>query len=260
MAETKKKVVIVTGGSRGIGRAVSLTLAAAHWTVVINYAGNEAAAKAVLSEIEEKYGPGKAIAVKGDVSVTADVKNVFDKAEETFGQVNAVVHLAGVLLDTYPKISETTEEDWDRTITINTKGTFIVCKEAEKRVASGGRIITCSSTLVITLAPGYAAYIASKAAVEAFTKVLAKELRGKNITANVISPGPTASEMFFAGKTKETIAAFAKQSPLERLGQPEDIAGAVKFLVSEDGRWVNGQVIRVNGGSVMAVIAVFVYI
>ncbi|KAG6555498.1 hypothetical protein Mapa_002733 [Marchantia paleacea] len=248
----ERKVAIVTGGSRGIGREVSLSLAANGWSVVVNFAGNVEAADSLVAQIEENWGAGKAVAVKGDVSVAADVKNVFDRAEEAFGHVNAVVNFAGIMLTNYPKLADTAEEEWDRIFTINTKGTFLVCKEAEKRVVSGGRILTCSSSLAVILLPGYSAYIASKAAVEALTKILAKELRGKNITANCISPGPTAGEFFNAGKTPEQITAMSKMAPLERLGQPQDIAAVVKFLLSDDAAWVNGQILRVNGGSGIA--------
>ncbi|BBN12304.1 3-oxoacyl-[acyl-carrier protein] reductase [Marchantia polymorpha subsp. ruderalis] len=247
-----RKVVIVTGGSRGIGREVSLSLAANGWSVVTMFAGNEKAADVLVAEIYENWGAGKAMAVKGDVSVAADVKNAFDRAEEAFGHVNAVVNLAGTIASHLPKLADTTEEEWDRIFTVNTKGTFLVCKEAEKRLVSGGRILTCSTSLAVILNPGYSAYVASKAAVEALTKILAKELRGKNITANCISPGPIAGEFLFAGKSPEQISALTNMAPLERLGQPQDIAGVVKFLLSDDAAWVNGQILRVNGGSGIA--------
>lgn len=242
----KGKVALVTGGSRGIGREISVALAADGASVVVNYAGNEVAAEETVSLIEETGS--KAIAVKGDVSKSADVKATFDKAVEAFGALHIVVHVAGILLPTYPSLLVTTEEEWDSTFATNAKGTFLVGKEAGNRLGPGGRIITTSSSLAGSLRPGYGAYSASKAAVEAFTKTLAKELRGKKVTANCVAPGPVATEMFFKGKTQQLIDMMSKEPPLERLGEPKDIAAVVQFLASDASEWVNGQVIRINGG------------
>lgn len=240
------RVAIVTGSSRGIGREIALALAAAGTKIVVVYQGNEKAA----AEVVEKIGEGKAVAVKADVSRSEDIKALFDKAEEAFGTVHILVNNAGILLSNYPTLANTSDEDWDRVFQANTRGTFVATKEAIKRLATGGggRIINISSTLVATLLPGYAAYTASKAAVEAFTKIAAKELRGKHITANCVAPGPVATELFFAGKDEATIERHRQASPLGRLGEPEDIARVVEFLASDAAEWVNGQVIRVNGG------------
>ncbi|CAM6126639.1 unnamed protein product [Calypogeia fissa] len=244
----KGKVALVTGGSRGIGREIALALAGDGASVVLNYAGNEAAANEAVGLI--KATGAKAIAVKGDVSKEADVVATFDKAVEAFGAVHIVMHMAGVLLDNYPLIVNTTEEEWDRTFTVNAKGAFLVCKEAAKRLGPGGRIVATSSSLVGTLMPRYGAYSSSKGAVEVLAKTLAKELRGRRITVNCIAPGPVATEMFYKGKSQEQIDVLTKQPPLERLGEPKDIAALAVFLASDASEWVNGQVIRANGGTV----------
>jgi len=197
---------------------------------------------------------GIAIAVKGDVSNESDVKAVFDEAEKAFGAVHIVVNCAATMLSTYPLVVDTTEADWDKTYNVNAKGAFLVSREAAKRIppGGGGRIVNITTTLVSTLLPGYGAYASSKAAVETFTCILAKELKGKRITANCVSPGPVATELFFAGKTQQMVDNMAKASPLERLGQPDDISNVLLFIVSPEGEWVNAQVIRVNGGSASA--------
>ncbi|KAH7421674.1 hypothetical protein KP509_13G070400 [Ceratopteris richardii] len=243
------RVSIVTGGSRGIGRDVCLALARHGASVVVCYQGNSSAAAEVVDLIQ-KEGNGAAIAVKCDVSNTSDVTALFDQAISTFGQVNIVVHLAGILLSSYPTIEDTSLEDWQQTFSVNVTGTFLVCKEAAARITQGGkgRIVTTSSSMVHILKPGYGAYVASKAAVETLTKILAKELRGRRITANCVAPGPVATEMFFAGKDEATIQAMREAPPLQRLGEPADITSLILFLVSDGGEWVNGQVIRANGG------------
>ncbi|CAM6117722.1 unnamed protein product [Calypogeia fissa] len=244
----KGKVALVTGGSRGIGREIALALAGDGASVVLNYAGNEAAANEAVGLI--KALGAKVIAVKGDVSKEADVVATFDKAVEAFGAVHIVMHMAGILLDNYPLIVNTTEEEWDRTFMINAKGAFLVCKEAAKRLGPGGRIVATSTSVVGTLMPRYAAYSSSKGAVEVLAKTLAKELRGKRITVNCIAPGPVATEMFYKGKSQEQIDFMTKQPPLERLGEPRDISALALFLASDASEWVNGQVIRANGGTV----------
>ncbi|KAJ7147580.1 hypothetical protein O6H91_08G094300 [Diphasiastrum complanatum] len=251
MASSRKlegRVAIVTGGSRGIGREIALSLGSYGAAVVVVYQGREDKANEVVNLIHNKSS--KAIAVRADVSSEQDVKAVFDKAEETFGKVHILVSSAGILLSSYPSVEDTSLEDWDRIFAVNTKGSFISCREAAKRLVrgGGGRIVNLGTSMVAALYPGYGAYAASKAAVETFTKVLAKELKGRRITANVVAPGPVATEMFFEGKDETTIERFKAQTPLERLGEPSDVSGLVLFLVSDEGEWVNGQVIRANGG------------
>jgi 3-oxoacyl-[acyl-carrier protein] reductase len=246
MTETVTKTAIITGGSRGIGAAISKRLAADGFAVVINYVGNAKAAGDVVRVIE-KAG-GRALAVQGDVSEPAAMRTLFDAAEKTFGGVDVVVNSAGIL-PTAP-IGEAADEDFDRVVAVNLKGTFNALREAARRIRDGGRIISFSTTVVGTKLENYGLYTATKAAVEALTGILAKEMRGRNIAVNAVAPGPVATDMLLAGRTPEMLEMFAKAAPMERLGTPEDIAGVVAFLAGPDGGWVNGQTIRVNGGLV----------
>lgn len=243
MTETTIRTAIVTGGSRGIGAAISRRLAADGFAVAINYAGNTKAAGEVVAAIE-KAG-GRAIAVQGDVSDSAAVRALFDTAEHSFGGVDIVVTSAGIM-PTAP-IGEATDEDFDRLVAVNLKGTFNALREAAKRMRDGGRMITFSTTVVATKLETYGLYTATKAAVEALTGILAKEMRGRNIAVNSIAPGPVGTDLL-AGRSPEVLAMFAKAAPMERLGTPSDIAGLVSFLAGPDGGWVNGQTIRANGG------------
>jgi 3-oxoacyl-[acyl-carrier protein] reductase len=244
MKKPFSKIAIVTGASRGIGAAISRRLAADGFAVIINYAASADAAESLATEIE-KAG-SRALAVKADVSDPVAVKTMFDTAEKEFGGADVLVNNAGLML--LSPIAETTDELFDRLIAINLKGVLNGMREAAKRLRSGGRIISFSSSVVGLYQPTYAVYAATKAGVEAMTHVLSKELRGRNITVNAVAPGPTATELFLKGKPQEVIDHLSKLAPLERLGQPEDIANAVAFLAGPDGAWVNGQVLRVNGG------------
>jgi 3-oxoacyl-[acyl-carrier protein] reductase len=244
MKNPLSKIAIVTGASRGIGAAISRRLAADGFCVIVNYAGSADAAESLASEIE-KAG-SRALAVRADVSDPIAVKTMFDIAEKEFGGADVLVNNAGIML--LSPIAETTDELFDRQIAINLKGVFNGMHEAAQRLRSGGRIISFSSSVVGLYQPTYAVYAATKAGVEALTHVLSKELRGRNITVNAVAPGPTATELFLKGKPQEVIDHLSKLAPLERLGQPEDIANAVAFLAGPDGAWVNGQVLRVNGG------------
>jgi 3-oxoacyl-[acyl-carrier protein] reductase len=244
--ENTTKSAIVTGGSRGIGAAIATRLAQDGFAVTVNYAGNAKAAGDVVAAIE-KAG-GRAIAVQADVSESAAVRALFDATEKAFGGVDVLVNNAGIL--TTAKLGDETDEAFDRMMTINVKGTFNGLREAARRLRNGGRIVNFSTSVVGTKLENYGVYTATKAAVEAFTGVLAKELRGRNITVNAVAPGPVATELLTAGKTPEMLALFAKSAPLERLGMPDDIAHVVSFLAGPDGGWVNAQVIRANGGLV----------
>ncbi|MBD2102441.1 SDR family oxidoreductase [Leptolyngbya sp. FACHB-261] len=246
MAEHSKKVAIVTGASRGIGAAVAKKLASDGFAVVVNYAGNQQKADEVVNEI--KAAGGEAIAAQADVSSSKDVSYLFDTAEKEFGGIDALVNNAGTQTLTPINIADMDDESYDRVFNTNTRGTFLLLRQAAKRLREGGQIVNFSTSAVGLAMPGYAVYAASKAAVETFTNIMAKELRGRNITVNAIAPGPTATDLFYQGKSEELVQKFAQQAPLERLGQPEDIANAVAFLVSPAGSWVNGQTIRVNGG------------
>lgn len=238
------KVAIVTGASRGIGRAIALRLSQEGASVVVNYARGAEQAKDVVSAIEA--AGGKALAVQADVSKTAEIRDLFDRTIETYSQIDILVNNAGVIL--YKPVAEVTEAEFDNLFAINVKGTFFACQEAAKRMADGGRIVNFSSSTTAMLLPTYGAYVATKGAVEQLTRSLAKELGDRQITVNVISPGPTDTELFTVGKTAEQIQRFTQITALGRLGKAEDIADVTAFLCSEQARWITGQNIRVNGG------------
>lgn len=244
MSEKSNKVAIVTGASRGIGAAVAERLAKDGFAAVINYAGSVGPAEALAAKIE-KAG-GRATTAQADVSDPAAVTRLFDTAETSFGGVDVLVNNAGIMQ--LSAIGDAPDELFDRQVAINLKGVFNGMREAAKRLRSGGRIISFSSSVVGLYLPTYGAYAATKAGIEAMTHVLSKELRGRNITVNAVAPGPTATALFLDGKPQEAIDHLSKLAPLERLGKPEDIANAVAFLAGSDGAWINGQVLRANGG------------
>ena len=243
-AQQTTRVALVTGASRGIGAAVAKRLAADGFAVAVNYAGNAAAANATVAAIEAEGG--RAIAVRADVARVHDVKAMFATIEEKLGRVDILVNNAGIL--PYVTIAETTDEQFERTMAINVTGTFNTMREAATRLNDGGRIVNFSTSVLHMAPPTYGVYVATKGAVEALTRVFAKELRGRGITCNAVAPGPVATELFLNGKSEELIQQIARSAPLERLGQPEDIAGVVSFLAGPDGGWVNGQILRANGG------------
>jgi 3-oxoacyl-[acyl-carrier protein] reductase len=238
------KVAVVTGAARGIGRAIALRLAQDGAAVVVNFAGSAQQAQETVGLIEQ--GGELAAAVQADVSEVGDVKRLFDACFEKFGRLDILVNNAGVMF-TKPVV-EVGEEEFDRLFAVNVKGAFFCCQEAAKRMAEGGRIINLSSSTTALMLPGYAAYVATKGAVEQFSHVLAKELGPRNITVNVVSPGPTDTELFGQGKSEEQKQRFAQMAALGRLGQPQDIADVVALLANEDARWITGQNIRANGG------------
>ncbi|MEG4800344.1 SDR family oxidoreductase [Microcoleus sp. ARI1-B5] len=238
------KVAIVTGASRGIGRAIALRLSQEGASVVVNYARGADQAQDVVSAIA--LSGGKALAVQADVSKTAEICNLFDRTLETYSQVDILVNNAGILI--CKPVAEFTEAEFDSIFAINVKGTFFACQEAAKRMADGGRIVNFSSSTTAIMMPTYGAYVATKGAVEQLTRSLAKELGDRQITVNVISPGPTDTELFTVGKTPEQIQRFTQMTALGRLGKVEDIADVTAFLCSEEARWITGQNIRVNGG------------
>jgi 3-oxoacyl-[acyl-carrier protein] reductase len=241
-----RKSVIVTGSSRGIGRAVARRLASDGFAIAANYAGNATKAEEVVAEI--KSAGGQATATQADVANAADVERLFKETIDTFGGVNVVVNCAGIM--PLSLIAEADLELFDKVIATNLRGTFLVLRQAARHVSSGGRIIAFSSSVIAKAFPTYGPYIASKAGVEGLVRVLANELRGRDITVNAVAPGPVATELFLTGKTEAQIEQLRKQSPLERLGQPEDISNVVSFLAGPDGRWINGQILRANGGFV----------
>ncbi|MFC0041913.1 SDR family oxidoreductase [Actinomadura rayongensis] len=239
-----ERVAVVSGGSRGIGRAIATTLAAQGCAVVVGYKGSASTAAGVVEAITS--AGGRAIAAQADVADEAAVAAMFDEAEKAFGGVDVVVNSAGRLA--LSPIADLDLADLDALHRTNIRGTFVMAREAARRARAGGAIVNLSTSVVGLQFPSYGAYAASKGAVEAMTLVLARELRGRDVTANAVAPGPTATEMFLEGKDDATIEGLAQQAPLERLGTPEDIAEVVAFLASPSGHWVNGQVVRANGG------------
>ncbi|QDL06861.1 3-ketoacyl-ACP reductase [Brasilonema octagenarum UFV-E1] len=245
MAPVSEKVAIVTGSSRGIGRAIALKLAGNGASVVVNYAGNPNKAEEVVAEIEN-LGV-KAIALKADVSKVTDIQRLFEQTIEHFGKIDILVNNAGIAL--YKLLVDVTEEDFDKIFAINVKGTYFACQQAAQHMADGGRIINLSSSTTVMMMPTYSAYVGTKGAVEQITRIVAKELGGRGITVNVISPGPTNTELFTEGKTEEQINRISQMAALGGLGQVQDIADVVAFVASDEARWITGQNIRVNGGA-----------
>jgi 3-oxoacyl-[acyl-carrier protein] reductase len=238
------RTAIVTGSSRGIGRVVAIRLAHDGFAVDVNSAGSSAKADEVVHEITS--AGGQAIAVQADVANAAAVERLFKETLATFGRIDVVVNCAGIM--PLGRIADGDMELFDRVIATNLRGTFVVLSQAAQHVLAGGRIIAFSSSVVVKAFPTYGPYIASKAGVEGLVHVLNNELRGRNVTVNAVAPGPVATELFLNDKTPAQIEQFSKLPTLERLGQPEDIANVVSFLAGPDGGWVNGQVLRANGG------------
>lgn len=239
-----KQVAIVTGASRGIGRAIALRLAQKDNAVIVNYASNEAEAISVVQRIQDLGG--RAHAVQADVSLAGDVRKLFDTADEVFGGVDILVNNAGVMQAS--PTADVDDEQFERHFAVNVRGVFFALREAAKRLRDGGRIVNFSSTTLALNAPGYAVYNGTKGAVEGFTRVVAKELGARGITVNVVAPGPVETDLFLNGKSEADVQRMAGLAPLRRIGTPPEIADVVAFLTSAEAGWVNGQIIRVNGG------------
>jgi len=242
----EQRVAIVTGASKGIGKAIALRLAKDGIAVVVNYASSRASAEEAVTEIEA--AGGKAIAVQADIGSTNGVAALFDAAEKAFGGSDILVNNAGVMK--LAALVDTDDATFEQHLATNVTGVFRGIREAGKRLRDGGRIINFSSSTVGVYGPGYGAYAASKAAVEAMTHVASKELGKRKITVNAVAPGPVETELFMNGKSDELVQRIVGTIPLGRLGQPEDIASVVSFLASPESGWVNGQVLRANGGMI----------
>jgi 3-oxoacyl-[acyl-carrier protein] reductase len=239
----ERRVALVTGASGGIGRAVATKLGAAGMAVGVHYAGNRERAQKTADAVVA--AGGQATLLQGDVADEAAVQTIFDALESAFGGIDVVVNTAGIML--LSPLAELDLDDFDRMHRANVRGTFVVSQQAAKRIRAGGAIINFSSTVTKLALPAYTAYAATKGAVDAMTMILAKELRGRDVTVNAVAPGPTATPLFLEGKPQETIDNLRNMSPLQRLGEPEDIAETVAHLAGP-GRWINGQVLYANGG------------
>lgn len=240
------KGAIVTGASGGIGRAVAMRLARDGFAVVVNFAGNATRAEETVAAITA--AGGQASAIKADVATATDVDRLFAESASALGTIDVVVNSAGIM--PLRPIAAGDVDGFDKVVATNLRGTFLVLSRAATQVAPGGRIIAFSSSVIGKSFPAYGPYIASKAGVEGLVHVLANEMRGRQITVNAVAPGPVATDLFLQGKSDAQIEQLTKLAPLERLGQPDDIAGVVSFLAGPDGAWVNGQVLRANGGFV----------
>ncbi|MCQ1570996.1 SDR family oxidoreductase [Neorhizobium galegae] len=246
MTTNGQRVAIVTGASKGIGRAIALRLAEDGIAVVVNYATSRQAADEVVAQIEA--GGGKAVAVQADIGSPTAAATLFDAAEQSFGGADILVNNAGVMR--LAPLAEMDDEAFETLLAINLTGTFRGIREAGKRLRDGGRIINFSSSVVGAYGPAYGGYAATKAAVEAMTHVASKELGRRGITVNAVAPGPVETELFMTGKSEELVQNIVRTIPLGRLGQPQDISSVVSFLAGPDGGWVNGQVLRANGGMI----------
>lgn len=244
MKTLDQKVILITGSSRGIGAAIAVKMADAGAKVIVNYAGSKEAAEEVVNQI--KAAGGDAIALQADVSKSDEVKRMFDEAIAHYGRIDVLVNNAGIMIT--KTIKETTDEDFTRQFDINVKGTFNTMREAAGKLADNGTVINFSTSVNRIMIPGYATYVATKAAVEQLTRVFSKEVGNRGINVNSVSPGPTNTELFTNGKSQEVIDRLAALSPFNRIGEPNDISEIVLFLASDQAKWINAQNIGVNGG------------
>jgi len=242
MAELAGKVAVVTGASRGIGRAIAERLGRDGASVVVNYVNQIDQANAVVAAIEASGG--RAIAVQADIGNVPDIRRLFQAAEDHFGGLDIVVNNAATAL--FKPTVDATEEDFERLFNIIARGTFFSLQETARRIRDGGRIVSISTIGTVLPGPGASLYLGSKAAVEQFNKVLSKELGSRNVTVNIVSPGLTRTDGLIMPQA--AIDQGVAMMPLGRLGEPDDVASVVAFLVGSDGRWVTGQNILAGGG------------
>ncbi|AUA16584.1 SDR family oxidoreductase [Streptomyces sp. SID8361] len=243
MTDTKNRVALVTGGSGGIGRAVCERLAREGYAVAVHYAGNRTRAQETAAAVAALGA--KSMLVVGDIADETQMTTAFDAVESEFGGIDVVVNTAGIML--LSPIATLDLDDLDRMHRTNIRGAFVVSQQAARRLRGGGALINFTTSVTRLQFPAYGAYVASKAAVAGMTMILARELRGRDITVNAVAPGPTATPLFLDGKDQAAIDNLAKAAPLERLGTPDDIAETVAFLAGP-ARWLNGQVLFANGG------------
>ncbi len=237
------KGAVVTGGSRGIGRAIVARLVADGATVVFTYRQDERAAEQVVAG-----SAGRATAVRVDLAEAEDLRRLFDEIDKRLDGLDILVNNAGTATNT--TIAETTDEEYDRIMAVNARSVFLTLRYAARHMRDGGRIVNLSTANTAFAGPGVSAYAGSKAAVEQFSKVAAKELGGRGITVNAVSPGATDTDLLRGTNTQAGLDFSVALTPLGRLGQPADIADVVAFLVGPDGRWVNGQTLLATGGMV----------
>jgi len=246
MATTaSKRVALVTGAASGMGRAFAIRLAKDGIAVAVNYVGDPSKADQVVNEIKENGGT--ATAFRADVSNVVAIIGLFNDVMQEFGGIDIVIANAGVGMKLAP-IVDATEADFDRITSVNYKGTFFVMQQAAKHVREGGRIIQISSTSSLYPAPGLGVYAPSKAAGKVITEILAQELGHRQILVNSVFPGPTKTPLIEKDLSEEELKRIGQAMFLGRMGEPEDVANVVAFLVSPEGSWVNGQQIIVNGG------------
>ncbi|MBB2961486.1 3-oxoacyl-[acyl-carrier protein] reductase [Methylobacterium sp. R2-1] len=246
MSKLEGKVAVVTGASKGIGAAIAKALAKNGAAVVVNYASSKAGADAVVDTITA--AGGRAVAVRADVSQAAQARDLVEAAVQQFGRLDVLVNNSGVY--EFAAIEEVTEEHYRRIFDVNVLGVLLATQAAAKHLGEGGSIINISSAVTDALTPTTAVYTGTKGALNAISGVLANELAPRKIRVNVVSPGYVVTEgthtAGIAGSEME--AGFVAQTPLGRSGQPDDIAGVVAFLASDDARWVTGEVINASGG------------